>query len=614
MGILKWIFKKIISVIKFIGKQVAIFVFRTFLFCLLVFGGIYWLYSASQGEINKKSDRAYEYVEIDLSGEYKEGAKNIIDIIKGDNINYYGLLKSIEKAKEDPKVKGIIFKLDGFTLNSAQSEEIAKKVEELKKEEKKVVYAYATSLTKKSYEFATSASEIIMPDTASSTNELTGYSVEIPFYKRLADKIGVSFAVVHMGDYKSFGENLSSTTMSSYSRENMTNLLDKFYNRFVEKVALKREVSKDTLNKEILSGELAIITPKELKEKKLIDKTMHYYDLKEELGSDKIISLSEYSEISTMKKLATNASKSKNTSIVATNTKKPSIGVITLRGNVLDDLSDESEAGITPEIAESQIRMAMEDENIKGVVVRIDSPGGSALSSELIYHMLMESKKKYKKPVYISMGGVAASGGYYIASAGDKIFANASTITGSIGVVSIIPNIEELSGKVGVDIEVISNGKNGDLYSVFKKVDKDKVRVILKSNARVYDEFKSRVASSRKMSMEDVEKIARGRVWTGEEAKANGLVDENATLLEVVDIMAKDLGFESGAYNTFEISDEDIKSGMKGYLKILKQSSLGAKMDLQEVYKILFSATLGDSNLIQNNLNKPLMYWDVKID
>lgn len=597
MKFIKWILEKLKKLVIFFVKQTGIFIFRTFLLVMLLVGIGYSMYVSFESKRISDLNKKYEYVEIDMNRDFKEGNQKLIDLILGDKVSYYNLIETLKDIENDPKVKGVIFKLDGYSLSAAQTEEISKIVERISKN--KDTYAYSTGFTKNDYSFALGTKQILMPFTQTSTSNIVGYGIEMPFYKRIADKFGVNFTVVHMGAYKSFGENLVSTSMSDYSKENLTSLLNNVYDNFITRVAEKRGIAKDVVSSKILNGEIASATPYELKELNLIDKDTYYSDLKRELGEKNIIVLDEYRDVKAMQDMLVNKVESSN-----------KIGIITLSGSIVES-EDKGKEVITPENVEKVLNKALEDEEIKGIVLRMDSPGGSALSSQIIYNMIMKGKEFSKKPVYVSMGSVAASGGYYISVSGDKIYANKNTITGSVGVVSIVPNISGLASKVGVDFEVLTNGKNTELNSIIQQPTKERLALLLKSNSKVYDEFKSRVATGRGLTLDEVEKVAKGRVWTGDEALSNKMIDGIATLDEVTNLLAEDLKIEND-FSVVEITEEDFKGDFKAYLGIFKKgvvANIILDMDqISTITKILnFNAepfTMGSNGKIKSNFIK----------
>ena len=218
---------------------------------------------------------------------------------------------------------------------------------------------------------------------------------------------------------------------------------------------------------------------------------------------------------------------------------------------------------ITPNKIISELEKAKKDRDIKGIVLRINSPGGSALASNIINHKIREVSKE--KPIYISIGGVAASGGYYMAAGGDKIFAEKESVTGSIGVVSLIPNFNELMKKIDINVESVKKGEYSDLFSLTKEFTAEDEEKIYASSVKVYSEFLDVVAQGRKLDRNYVHTIAQGKVWLGQEGKELGLVDELGGLENTISSLAKDLRLEN--YSIVEVVENDkLDTILKGYL------------------------------------------------
>lgn len=577
-----WILKTIKNIALFFIKQIFIFFFRLILFFFFIFAVIFSVQKYRSEEKVRYRAGEYSYIEIDMSKKFSEGSGKFLGNIFDEEREYLQFLEDLREIEKNDKIKGLIFKLDNFALNSVQSEEIGTI---LKSMEKKEIYSYSTGFSRGSYYFASYTKNIIMPPTDSAASILTPYSAEIPYYKGLADKIGINFQVINTGNYKSMGENLTSNKMSQYTRENHSSILDGSYNNFLEAVSKNRKIEKEVLQEKIENGDYVLINPKGLKEEKLIDEEIFYHSFTKKIGEESIISLDEYLKNRENKKSS-----------------NPKIGVITLSGEIRANSLDKGEEWITPKKVESLLKNAMEDDEIMGIILRIDSPGGSALASEIIHNMIISQEKK--KPIYISMGRVAASGGYYIATAGDKIYLNRNTLTGSIGVVSIIPEVKELTNKIGINIEKIEKGKNSNVYSVFEPMDSMRVETILKSSERVYMEFKMRVSQARNLTLEQVEEIAAGRVWLGEMAIEKGLADGIATLEEVGAILGENLKLES--YTLVKIDEEDVKGEILGIFRKIRNLSFGMNLfNFQEKIE----KEIQESPL----LYKPLYYYPEKI-
>lgn len=556
-------------------KKICLFVvaecfkalFRLLMFALVV----YTVGKIISIETKKKPVDIGTYIELTLSDEIAESRVITPFDIKKE-INFYGILKNLEKAESDPRVEGLILKLDSVGLSRGQAEEFTAKIKEFKKSGKKI-YAYAPSFTNQNYVIASAADKIIMPKTMGAMSEIKGYFMEVPYYKTLGDKIGVKMNVIHIGDYKSAGESYDRTEMSREHRENTERILNAVYENFVKTVSENRKIEKNVLNEKILDGRFVLADPETMLRNNLIDEMDYYESFLVKNGITNKISLEEY-----ISKLAVDPKPKKDKS----EKEKDKIAVIYAEGtiNYFEDSKKINEI-ITPEKIQKELAIAEKSDDIKGVVIRVNSPGGSALASDIIYNSI----KNLTKPVYISMGGVAASGGYYISAAGDKIYADKETLTGSIGVITMIPNISELLKKAEINYSVISKGKYSDMGSLIRDLTEDEKDKIRASSLKVYEEFVDRVAEGRNMTREEVLKSAEGRVWLGEEAKEIGLVDEIGGIEKAVGDLALSLGLED--YKVVEsLKEEKIESVIKNYLpKYLMAQIIGDNKITEAVKK-----------------------------
>lgn len=556
-------------------KKICLFVvaecfkalFRLLMFALVV----YTVGKIISIETKKKPVDAGTYIELTLSDEIAESRVITPFDIKKE-INFYGILKNLEKAENDPRVEGLILKLDSVGLSRGQAEEFTAKIKEFKKSGKKI-YAYAPSFTNQNYVIASAADKIIMPKTMGAMSEIKGYFMEVPYYKTLGDKIGVKMNVIHIGDYKSAGESYDRTEMSREHRENTERILNAVYENFVETISENRKIEKNILNEKILDGRFVLADPETMLRNNLIDEMDYYESFLVKNGITNKISLEEY-----ISKLAVDPKPKKDKS----EKEKDKIAVIYAEGtiNYFEDSKKINEI-ITPEKIQKELAIAEKSDDIKGVVIRVNSPGGSALASDIIYNSI----KNLTKPVYISMGGVAASGGYYISAAGDKIYADKETLTGSIGVITMIPNVSEFLKKAEINYSVISKGKYSDMGSLVRDLTEDEKDKIRASSLKVYEEFVDRVAEGRNMTREEVLKSAEGRVWLGEEAKKIGLVDEIGGIEKAVGDLALSLGLED--YKVVEsLKEEKIESVIKNYLpKYLMAQIIGDNKITEAVKK-----------------------------
>lgn len=422
------------------------------------------------------------------------------------------VINAIDAAKTDSKIKGISILNNISLLGMAQSKALRDKLEDFKKSGKFVV-AYANSYSQKEYYLNSVADTIYLNPVGEM--DFKGLSSEVMFYKDFQEKTGIKMEVIRHGKYKSAVEPYLANEMSEANREQISVLLNSVWNSVVADISKSRKISVDRLN-EIANGLLAR-TPEMAKAEKLIDKIAYedeYHD-----GIRKALKVKKDEEYNTVS-IIDYAHKNSTTG------KKPAtdntIAIIYAQGTIL---SGEGDVNIIGEGSmRRSLQKARKDKNVKAIVLRIDSPGGSALTSDLIWREIELTKKV--KPVVVSMGNVAASGGYYIACNASKIFAEETTITGSIGVFGTLPNITKLTNNIGIHTEQVKTHQNAAGYSIFLPLDEGTKGTLQESVENIYKVFVGRVAQGRNMKFEAVDSIAQGRVWTGTDALKIGLVDK----------------------------------------------------------------------------------------
>ncbi len=396
--------------------------------------------------------------------------------------------------------------------------------------------------------------------------DFKGLSSEIMFYKDLQEKTGVKMEVLRHGKYKSAVEPFLENKMSDANREQTTALLQSIWASVATDISKSRNISVAKLN-EIANGLLAR-TPEMAKKEKLIDhvayEDVYHNDIKKAL---KINADKEYNKIS----ISDYTHKMLTTSVISETDDK--IAVIYAQGEI------QSGEGDVNTIGEGSIRRSLQearkDKKVKAIVLRIDSPGGNALTSDLIWREVGLTKKI--KPVVVSMGNYAASGGYYIACNANTIFAQNNTITGSIGVFGILPNFSQLTKKIGINIEQVKTHENAARYSPFVPMDENFKAVTLEGIEHIYKTFVTHVAEGRKMNFAAVDSIAQGRVWSGAEAVKMGLVDKigglNAAIVEAARL-SKTTDYTTQNYPEYEKDFDDVISGLpfaKSKANIIKE-------------------------------------------
>ena len=546
--------------ILFIIKEIFSFFIKLFLF-LLVIGVIIGLIFKSIEEKPQVVIKDKAYVVIDLANSYKERSLSS-SLFEDDSINFYNLLTNIKNLSFDDKVLGVVLKLNSNSLSYAQSEELAQELSMLRGADKKVI-AYFENVNRKNYYLASYADEIYMPSANSTSVNIYPYFREEFYTKKLSDKFGVKFNIIHVGDYKSYQENLAKDTMSKEAREDSTRILNLNYENFLDIVSLNRKLNRDDLDKIIKDGDLVAASSIDLFNNKLIDKYSYWDNLVTLLGGkDKLISIQDYA-----KNYYQEATLDDSDNIVY---------VIPLEGDIVEAQTEifSGEANINVNETIAKLNTAKENKKIKAVVLRVNSPGGSALTSDIIAEKVKELASE--KPVYVSMSSVAASGGYYISANANKIYVDRNTVTGSVGVVSVLVDYSSLLKDNGVNVEKISEGEYSDLYSADTFTEK-KYNKIYNSNLKVYEDFLNVVSNGRKIDKERLKELAEGRVWTGTEAVKNGLADEIGGLYSTIYAITEDNNIDD---YTVVLAKDKVEIG-----NIYKKYSRYIKMDKKDLIK-----------------------------
>ena len=569
-------------------KEIYSFFLKLFLFFSVLIIAIFIISAIFSSKQEESINKNYSYLILSPSN-LTDDKVNIPYIRSSkDNLSFRDLTLGLEAASTDSKIKGVIIDLDKVNVTPSNVEELIPKFELLKKANKKV-YAFGSYIDNRNYSLALNANEIIMVPSSSASISISGYHYSNLYMKKLFDNIGINFEVVHIGDYKSYGENYNKETMSNELKTELTRILDNRLNSFTQSIAKNRKIDYQTLNKKILDGELVLQTPFIGRDNGLVDKLEYFGQFLSRIGAkDKdIIDINSY--------LSLNPPVEEKS--------KDKIAVIYAEGSITYMETSNEEIVITPENISEKIMQLNKIPNLKGVVLRVNSPGGSALGAEMIYKELSD----IQVPIYVSMGSTAASGGYYISMAGDKIFANKSTLTGSIGVVSILPKLNKAAKKYGINSSAIEKGKYSNIYDPFSELDNDSRNKIVSSMTETYKEFKSRVITNRKMTDEKLETLAQGRIWLGEEAKVNGLVDEIGSLDDTINALAKDLKLQSfEVVNIYSNSSfEDFISRALGRFKYNLSIFSNKSVDV--------SKTMNEVSFFDQNKGKPLYYMPYNI-
>lgn len=432
-------------------------------------------------------------------------------------------IDAIYRAKNDTLIRGISLKINVVDIGITQIKEFHNALKDFKKSGK-FVYAYLNDVTQKGYYLSSISDKIFLNPTG--TIEFFGLSSEVLFFKNFGDKYGIKFNVIRHGEYKSAVEPFFRNSISKENRLQISENLTDLWNYISKEIANYRKIHIDMLNKVV--SELSSIIPELALKNKLVDEIIQEIDydtiLKKKLKLSKvedinIISLNEYHE----KTLELSPSKNNN-----------KIAILYFSGLIMpgNEISN-----IQSEFYKEIIREIKNDISIKGLVIRINSPGGSANTSDEILHELKLLKEK--KPITVSFGDIAASGGYYIAMQADSIFAYPTTITGSIGVLGMIPDAKKLINNLGITSELIQTHPNSYFYSPTYGLSKGGEQILIQSVQNIYNRFVNIVAKNRKKSFKEIDSIAQGRIWSGERALKNGLIDQFGSLQRAINSVSK---------------------------------------------------------------------------
>jgi len=538
---------------------------------------------------NENVKKSYEYILFNVSDVVEDKVIGSDFLSDRENLSYMDVLNSLDDIKKNNQVKGVIIALDTVNLSSAKVEELSKKFEELKANNKKI-YAFGAYITNANYKLASIANEVVMIPSASASLDLTGYHYSNMYYKGLLDKLGVNMEVVRIGNYKSYGENYTGNEMTPELRSELTRILENRYGKFIEDVSKNRKIDKNTLNNDIVNGTDTNLTPFAARDKNLVDKLEQFSDFTKRLNirEDNVADITDYYE-----------KRVKDEKVG--NPRNGTIAVIYAEGSIMYDPNGVTEGVITPDNILEKVEKAMQTKNLRGIVLRVNSGGGSALASEVIYQELT----KLNIPIYVSMSDTTASGGYYISMAGNKVFANNATITGSIGVVSMIPKFYNAQEKFGVHSNSISKGKYSDINDSFAPLSQESRDKITQSMQETYSEFKSRVSKSRKIDENTLENYAQGKIWLGDEAKNINLVDGIASLDEVIKIMARDLGLRNNYAVENIYLEEDFSKKLKALTKMIAEKfSLSAQLqkNIPQAKNVFNEYEKFNLIIIQNNV------------
>lgn len=487
-----------------------------------------------------------KYVEFTLGGTYTD-TKTVSTFGASSTKTLRGLFKKLDTLKTNDEIAGIVFKIENVGVGWATLQEIRNKLHEFQETEKETI-GYLESGGNAEYLLAAAMDRVVLMPTGSLN--LTGLRAEVLFYKGLLDKLDIEADMLAMGKYKSGVEPYMREGMSDAFRESMSALLDDLYAQLLTHIAESREgITAESAADLINSGPF---TAEEAQQKQLVDALQYYDELLDTLKTTspdedvqvvkpdyerkrKVPDMNSFVGLMQLLNMLNPPQRAKSTA-------ENQIALIYANGPILPDIDQlfPSTSVIMPSELKEAFKKARTDDTVQAVVLRVNSPGGSALASDLIWREVMLTHRE--KPVVVSMGDVAASGGYYIAMAAGTIVAHPSTLTGSIGVFGGKLNMKGFYNKIGLTKEIIAHGQNATLYSDyggFTPTERERVEKMMK---RVYKNFVSKAAEGRDKSFDEIDEIAQGRVWTGKQAKALGLVDEFGGLDTALSIAKEQAG------------------------------------------------------------------------
>ncbi|SHJ78717.1 protease-4 [Arenibacter nanhaiticus] len=534
--------------------------------CLIAFGILFVMFLVFAALIGNSEDSVLIKNNSVLEVQLQSPIKDFVG--KDDSNPFAGLfedtkglddiLHAIEVAKNDDKIKGISIRSSVLMAGLSQTQAIRKALKDFR-ESGKFVYAYADFYTQKDYYLASVAQEVYLNPVG--MMDFKGLSTEVLFFKDLQEKSGVKIEVIRHGKYKSAVEPFLANEMSDANRTQLKELLEGLWTSMLSDIGDSRNISLENLN--VIADTLGTRTSKNAVLTGLIDGVAYLDEyesfIKNEIGLQddediNYVSITDYAKEAGRKKIKSGSDK---------------IAVVYAQGEIIYGEGGPNIIG--QGIINEALKKAREDKSVKAIVLRVNSPGGSALTSDIIWREIEITKEI--KPVLVSMGDVAASGGYYIAAGADKIFAEPTTITGSIGVFGTVPNMSQLASDIGVNAEQVGTNLNSVDYSIFEPM-KDSFRTTVQEGIEeTYSVFLDRVAAGRGITKVQADSLAQGRVWSGTDARRLGLVDELGGLNDAISEAAKMVGLETYGIKKFPI----YKSGFEKLMEDLSGARAKSK-------------------------------------
>ncbi|MGG1921138.1 signal peptide peptidase SppA [Chryseobacterium sp. NRRL B-14798] len=505
------------------------------------------------------------------------------------SILIYDALEAINKAKTDDNIKGISIEADDLSAGLTQIDDLRNAIEDFKKSGK-FVYAYGNGVSQSAYYLGSVADQYYLHPAG--MIELKGLSTEVTFFKDFADKYGIGIEVIRHGKFKSAVEPFLRNDISPENKEQLSTLLNDLWKNTSNKMAASRKI--DTAQFRTITDSLYGMIPEQSLQYKLADKLIQKSEYEDLLKAKLNVKDKEkLNKISLTSYINSYADEDKSGEKIAVLYASGSIN----NGDEYNDIHSEKYV--------KYIKKLQEDDKVKAVVFRINSPGGSANASDEILFELQQLKKK--KPLIVSFGDYAASGGYYVAMAADKIYSEPNTLTGSIGVFGVMPYYKDIAAKNGIRADIVSTNANSMYYSGLNGVTPYGVNMMTRSVEGTYKRFVHFVTQNRKKTFEQIDNVGGGRVWSGVRAKQIGLVDELGTLADAVKFAAQKAGMKSYHVEAFpkrmtpfeqifkDLNEEDVsariiknKIGKSNYeiLQQITNKKLQSEVKMEMPYQI----------------------------
>ncbi len=493
-----------------------------------------------RGEEAGKEEKTGTVVELVLKGFYE-------DSVPAENpfgpspLHFRGLLELIRKARNDSSVSALYLRPESPSMGLARVQEVIAALKDFKSADKPI-YAYSEQPSMLDLLLLSTASRVTMPESAMTI--LPGVAAEVLYWKPLFDRMGIKFLVSHIGDYKSAFENYARKGMSPAYREVLESLVEANYQTLLDIISQGRAISREMVVEAIDRG---CLSAAEMKALGLVDEIAHkdhfWADVKADLGVQKLRVLTKYGRRSvdldtqnpfTLFKMVMEALSPPRRG----SSSSPKIAIVYANGMILSGKSKGSPFGnaevLGSETLIEALKTATDDASVKAIVLRVNSPGGSGIASDAIWRAVLNARER--KPVVASLSDVAGSGGYYIAMGASRVLAQSETLTGSIGVVSSFLNLSGTLDLLGVRVERVSRGKSAGSFSPFTDPDQVSTEPLRKVMEGFYWQFVDKAAEGRGKTRDEIHAVAQGRVWTGKDAVAKGLVDELGGLRRAIEV------------------------------------------------------------------------------